>query len=111
MSLSVKLEVRGMGIRPTEVFLGKGVLKMSSRFTGEHLCRSVISIKLLPRNFIESTLRHGFSRVNLLHIFRIAFPKNSSGGLLLGYALTLFFSKIFYQTTFNLTHEKLANYD
>ena len=30
-----------------DVFLGKGVLKICSRFTGEHPCRSVISIKLL----------------------------------------------------------------
>ena len=30
-----------------EVFLGKGFLKIYSKFTGEHLCRSVISIKLL----------------------------------------------------------------
>ena len=30
-----------------EVFLGKGVLKICSKFTGEHPCRSVISIKLL----------------------------------------------------------------
>ena len=29
-----------------EVFLGKGVLKICSKFTGEHPCRSVISIKL-----------------------------------------------------------------
>ena len=29
-----------------EVFLGKGVLKTCSKFTGEHPCRSVISIKL-----------------------------------------------------------------
>ena len=28
-----------------EVFLGKGVLKIGSKFTGEHPCRSVISIK------------------------------------------------------------------
>ena len=28
-----------------EVFLGKGVLKICSKFTGEHLCRSMISIK------------------------------------------------------------------
>ena len=34
-------------------------------------------------NFIEITLRHGCSPVNLLHIFRAPFPKNSSGGLLL----------------------------
>ena len=34
-------------------------------------------------NFIEITLRHGCSPVNLLHIFRTPFPKNTSGGLLL----------------------------
>ena len=33
-------------------------------------------------NFIEITLRHGYS-VNLLHIFRPTFPKNTSGVLLL----------------------------
>ena len=31
---------------PPEVLLGKGVLKTYSRFIGEHLCRSVTSIKL-----------------------------------------------------------------
>ena len=30
-----------------EVFLLKGVLKICSKFTGEHPCRSVISIKML----------------------------------------------------------------
>ena len=30
-----------------EVFLGKDVLKICSKFTGKHPCRSVISIKLL----------------------------------------------------------------
>ena len=30
-----------------EVFLRKGVLRICSKFTGEHPCRSVISIKLL----------------------------------------------------------------
>ena len=48
--------------------LVKGVLKIFSKFTGEHPCRSVISIKLLS-NFIEVTLRHRYSPVNLLHIF------------------------------------------
>ena len=43
---------------------------------------SVISVKLLGI-FIETTLRHGYSPVNLLHIFRTPFPKNTSGGLLL----------------------------
>ena len=31
----------------TEVFLRKAILKICSKFTGEHPCRSVISIKLL----------------------------------------------------------------
>ena len=42
------------------MFLRKSVLKIYSKFTGEHPCRSVISIKL--------------------HIFRTPFPTNSSGG-------------------------------
>ena len=67
---------------PSEVFLGKGVLKIYSRLTGEHSCRSVISIKL-QRKFIEIILRHGCSPVNLLFIFRTLFPKNISGRLLL----------------------------
>ena len=54
---------------PPEVFLGKGVLKICSKFTGEHPCRSATSIKL-QSNFNESALRHGCSSVNLLHIFR-----------------------------------------
>ena len=53
-----------------------------SKFTGEHPCRSVISIKL-QNNFIEITLRHGCSPVNLLHVVRAPFPKNTPGGLLL----------------------------
>ena len=48
----------------------------------EHPYRSVISIKL-QSNFIEITLRHGCCPVNLLHIFRTPFPKNTSGWLLL----------------------------
>ena len=63
-----------------EVFLIKGVLKICSKFTGEHTCRSVISVKLLC-NFIEIALRHECSAVNWLHIFRTAFAKNTSGWL------------------------------
>ena len=73
---------------PSEVFLGKGVLKIYSKFTGEHPCRSVISIKLLC-NFIEITLRHGCSPVNLLHIPRPPFLKNTTGWLLLNVNSTL----------------------
>ena len=62
----------------SELFLGKGALKISNKFTGEHPCRSAISIKL-QSNFIEIALRHGCSPENLLHIFRTPFLKNTSG--------------------------------
>ena len=64
-----------------EVFLGKEVLKLCSKFTVEHPCQSEISITLLC-NFIEIALRHGCFSVNLLYIFRTLFPKNTSGQLL-----------------------------
>ena len=57
---------------------GKGnVLKICSKFTGENPCWSVISIKL-QSHFIEIAPRHGCSPVNLLHVFRTPFPKNTS---------------------------------
>ena len=65
-----------------EVFLQKGALKIVSKFTREHLCQSVISIKL-QCNLIEIALQHGCSTVNLLHIFRTPFYKITSGRLLL----------------------------
>ena len=67
---------------PPEVFLGKDVLKICSKFTGIHPCRSAISIKL-QSNFIEIVLRHGCSLVNIQHIFRTPFLKDASGGVLL----------------------------
>ena len=68
-------------ISPPKVFWGKVVLKICSKFSGEHPCRSVISIKL-QNNFIGIALRHGCSPVNLLNIFRTPFYKNRSEGLL-----------------------------
>ena len=65
-----------------ELFLRKSVVKICSKFTWKHPCRSGISIKL-QSNFIEIALRHGCSAVNLLHISRTPSPKNTSGGLLL----------------------------
>ena len=53
-----------------EVFLRRGVLKICRKVTGVHPYRSAISIKLLA-------LRHGCSTVNLLHILRIPFPRNT----------------------------------
>ena len=71
-----------------EVFIVKGILRISSKFTGEHPCWSVISITLLC-NFIEITLRHECSPANLLQIFRTPFHKNTSGGLLLHRIISL----------------------
>ena len=73
---------------PPEVFLGKGARKICSKFTGKYPCRSVISIKFLC-NFIELTLWHWCYPVNLLHIFRTHFPKNTYGELSVYYLLYL----------------------
>ena len=62
--------------QPSEVFFGKGVLKIFSKFTRENPCRSALSIRL-------RSLRHGCSSVNSLHIFRSPFSGNTSGGLFL----------------------------
>ena len=51
------------------MFLGKGLLKICSKFTREHPCRSAISIKL-QSNFIEIALPHVRSSVILVRIFR-----------------------------------------
>ena len=83
-----------------EVFLVKSVLKICSKFTEEHPRRSVISIKLLF-NFIEITLRHGCSPVNLLHIFKRPFLKNTSGRLLL---LLLRFHRLRHSSSWFLYH-------
>ena len=64
------------------MLLAKEVLKICSKLTGEHPCRGAISIKLLCK-FIEIALWHGCSPVNLLHIFRTLFLKNTSWWLLL----------------------------
>ena len=71
--------------QPTEVFLRTGVLKICRKFIREHPFQSVILIKLLCK-FIDTALRHGCSPVNLLHIFRTLFHKNTSGWLLVSSA-------------------------
>ena len=55
------------------VFWGKSVLKICSKFTGEHPCPSV----------------------NLLHIFKAPFPKRTSGWLLLFLVYSLFLILIY----------------
>ena len=58
----------------TEVFLEKGILKICSKFTGEHPCRSLISINFLC-NFIKIRLRHECSSANLLIFSEHLFPR------------------------------------
>ena len=77
---------------PPEVFSGKGLMKIYSKSTREHVCRSEISIKL-QNSFTEITLWHGCSAVNLLHIFRTPFYKNTYGRLLLTVVILWLFSK------------------
>ena len=60
--------------QPPKAVPKKIVLKICSKFTGEHPCRSVILIKL-QSNFIEIALRYVCPPVNLLHILRAPFPK------------------------------------
>ena len=57
-------KIRNDRSSPSEVFLGKGILNIYSKFIGKHLCRSVISIKL-QSNFTEIVLQHVCSSVNL----------------------------------------------
>ena len=45
--------------------------------------RQVYRRTKLQSNYIEITHRNGCPPVNLLHIFRTPFPKNTPGGLLL----------------------------
>ena len=83
-----------------EVFLGKCILKTYSKLTKEHPCRSAMLINL-QCNFIEITLWHGCSPVNLLRIFRIPFLKNTSGRLLLKIHEFLYLKDTKYQSYTN----------
>ena len=67
---------------PPKVLLGKGFLKICSKFTGEHPCQSTISIKLQSNSDKVAKQLYWnctpvISPVNLLHIFRTPFPKNT----------------------------------
>ena len=59
----------------------KPLIIMHSRKKSSEYMQQIYSRKPMPD--IEITLWHGFSLVNLMHIFRTPFPKNTSGGLLL----------------------------
>ena len=69
------------------------------KYTGKHPCRSVTSVKL-QTNFIEITLLHGCSPVNLLDICKKAVLTNTCGELLL---------QIFIQHACHIFHYKLVS--
>ena len=70
------------------MFLREDVLKTCRKFTGAQPCQRTISMKLLC-NFTEIALRHEYSHVNLMHVFRAPFPKNTSGRLPLCSSVTI----------------------
>ena len=53
ISLLISNNIKNVRSSRPEVFLGKGVLKISSKFTGEQSCQIVISIKLLLKGAIN----------------------------------------------------------
>ena len=67
-----------------EVFLGKGVLKICSKFTGNTHAEVWF---VFFYDFIEITLWHGCSSVNLLHIFSTPSPKKTFGWVILSFLL------------------------
>ena len=83
----MNLNIKNVQKQPPRGVLRKRCSEICSKFTGEHPCRSVISIKL-QSNFTEITLRHGCSPLNLLHVFWTPFPRNTSGWLLLNVQIT-----------------------
>ena len=91
------------------MFLGKGVLEICSKFTGEYPCRSVISIKL-QSNFIEIKLRNECSPVNLLHISGAAFPKNIYGWLLLTFSCEFSDQQMFLRTSENVPQHQTTGF-
>ena len=72
--------------QPLRGVLKKRFSEICSKFIRKQSCQSAISIKL-QTNFIEIALRHRCSPVNLLHIFRTPFSRNTSGWLLLDFEL------------------------
>ena len=93
------------------MFLGKGVPKICSQLTGENHCQSVISTKL-ESNFIEVTLRYECSPVNLLHIFRTPYFKNTFGWLLLltNVILCSYFIYVIYFLNLSKQFDLVLNY-
>ena len=85
------------------MFLGKGCLK---------ICSKIFRITPMPKFDFnnEITLLHGCSPVNLLHIFRTPFPKNTSGRLLLDFLIWFFVADITRQLIFTWCNTYFTTY-
>ena len=59
-----------------------GVLKKRCSENMQQIYRRTLMPKCYFSNFFDIALRHGCSPVNLLHVFRTIFPRNTSGWLL-----------------------------
>ena len=104
------MEMKDFRSIPPEVFLGKFVSKICCKFTREHPCRNVISIKLLCKTLRNKTLWHGCSPVNLLQIFKLRFSKNTSRRLLLRFSFILPYYFIFLHSHFFVPLVKKTSY-
>ena len=92
--------------QPSKGFLRKRCsenMQQISRRTPVQKC-DFNKVEKLQSNFIETTLRHGCSPVNLLYIFRTSFSKNTSGWLLLHIILNLA-GRSFYSSLIPNSHE------
>ena len=89
-SLALPLQPPFQGTVLQRCSIGKGALKICSKFTGEHPCQNAISIK------------HWCSPVNLLHIFRRPFLKSTS-------ACCSFPFTVFTQETFSCSKSTLKS--
>ena len=114
-----KVKISNYRSSPPQVFLRKGVLKICSKFAGEHPCRSVISIKLLcqrPTTLLKKRLRHICFPVNFAKFLRAPFFIEHFCWLLLYYKhctlnfaiFKYFFKKINIQFHISIHRNKLA---
>ena len=81
----MKSKILNFQKQPPEVFYEKGVLWNFTKFTGKHLCQSVVFNKaawLRPATLLKKRLWHRCFLVNFAKLLRTTFSQNTSGRLL-----------------------------
>ena len=81
----IKLEVILIRSSHQGCSIKKGFIRNFTKFTGKHLCQSLIKtlIKTLNKNFIQKQTLAQVFPVNFAKFLRTSFLKNTSGRLLL----------------------------